>query len=533
MNVSDQELHRLFTGKADGTITAQDHERLCALLKKSAAIRGQWFAFQDAESALLAWSQREALRREEGVGIEMPESHHPAAFPRRSGSLRYLGTLAAGIVIGLVAWAILLRSTNQVAPNTATQNEATTSSVAVLSRGVNMEWDRTLAAPAVNAPLQPGLLRLRSGVVEIEFFQGARLCVEGPAEIQLISAGEAFCRYGRFSAHVPPQARGFRLGTPKGDIVDLGTDFGLDLNEASPELHVFEGEVELHQPQTQMRKLTTGAAAGLEQPGSKRMLVANAAAFTFSRDLDERVSASGREAFERWQEASARWNADPDLRLRLDFQDEKGARSLRNVATNGNGIAAGAIVGGNWTEGRWPGKRALQFRSVSDRVRLNLPGEYPQFTLASWVQLHGLSTRQSQSSLCMSQGIEAGGVHWQVLHDGSICLGIVASAKPSITHDYISPVVFTPERFGQWTHLAAVFDREAREVRFYVNGERLSRHALKGAVVPKPALAELGNWMPSPDYPGSHPVRNFLGCMDDFSLCARALNDAEVRKLAE
>ncbi len=533
MNVSDQELHRLFAGKADGTITAEDHERLSALLTASAETRRQWFAFQDAESALLAWSQREALRREEGVGIEMA-GPNPAASPSKAGGgLRSVGALAAGIAIGLVTWGLWPEPVAPVAPNLAAREEATTSSVAVLARGVNMEWDRTLAAPAVNAPLQPGLLRLRSGVVEIEFFQGARLCVEGPAEIQLISAGEAFCRYGRFSAHVPPQARGFRIGTPKGDIVDLGTDFGLDLNETSPELHVFKGEVELHQPKTAMRMLTTGTAAGLDQNGSTRTLVANAAAFTFSRDLDARVTASGREAFDRWQAASARWNADPDVRLRLDFQDEKGARSLRNVAANGGNIAAGTIVGGNWTEGRWPGKGALQFRSVSDRVRLNLPGEYRQFALSAWVQLHGLSTRQSQSSLCMSQGIETGGIHWQVLHDGSLCLGIVASSRPSVTDDYISPVVFTRERFGQWTHLAAVFDMATREVRFYVNGERLSRHAVKGSVVPKPSLAELGNWMPSPDYPGSHPVRNFVGVMDDFSFCARALRDDEVRQLAE
>ncbi len=528
---NDQELHRLFVGEADGTISPEEHERLCALLKDSAEVRCEWFAFQDAESALLAWAQREAVRRDEGVAIGVNE--HAPVRASGSGRLRYAGALAAGIVIGLVTWALWPKPPEPGARGGAARDEATTSSVAVLARGVNMEWDRALATPAVNAPLPPGLLRLQSGVAEIEFFQGARLCVEGPAEIQLISTNEAFCRYGRFSAHVPPQARGFRLGTPKGDIVDLGTDFGLDLNEASPEVHVFKGEVELHQPQAQVRKLTTGTAVGLAQAGSSQTLVANAAAFTFSHDLDARVTASRLEAFERWQESSARWNDDSDVRLHLDFQDERGSRSLRNTASHGDEITAGTIVGCNWTEGRWPGKRALQFRSVSDRVRLNIPGEYRQLTLAAWVQIHGLSTRQSQSSLCMSQAIEPGGIHWQVLHDGSICLGIVASAKPSITHDYISPVVFTPERFGQWTHLAAVFDMTTREVRFYVNGERLSLHTLKGSVVPKPALAELGNWIPSPDYRGSHPVRNFLGCMDEFSLCSRALNDGEVRKLAE
>ena len=133
----------------------------------------------------------------------------------------------------------------------------------------------------------------------------------------------------------------------------------------------------------------------------------------------------------------------------------------------------------------------------------------------------------------MSQGIEMGGIHWQVLHDGSLCLGIIASSQPGVTDDYISPVVFTRERFGQWIHLATVFDTAAREVRFYVNGKQLSRHVRKRPVLPKPAVAELGNWMPSPDYPGSHPVRNFVGAMDEFSLNDRALSDGEVRKLAE
>lgn len=527
---NSHELHRLFTAKADGTITAEDHERLSTLLKESAEIRRQWFAFQDAESGLLAWSQRESMRRDTGLDLA-------ATLPvsTRRGGLKYLSALAAGVVIGLIAWGVWPKPERLTTGSTklAAREEATTSSVAVLSRGVNMEWDHTLASPAVNTPLAPGVLRLQGGVAEIEFFQGARLCVEGPAEIQLISSGEAFCRYGRFSAHVPPQARGFRLGTPKGDIVDLGTDFGLDLNDKAPELHVFKGEVELHQPQTPMRKLTTGTGASLERPGSTQMLVANAAAFHFSHDLDARVSESRREAFVHWQESSTRRNADPDLRLRLDFQGSPDSRSLPNVAAHGEDIAAGTIVGCNWTEGRWPGKTALQFHSVSDRVRLNLPGEYPQFTFAAWVQLHSLNARQSQSSLCMSQGLEVGGVHWQVLHDGSLCLGIVAQAHPHVTEDYISPIVFTPERFGQWVHLAAAFDMAAHEVRFYVNGELLSRHPIKRQTIPKPVMAELGNWIPSSDYRGPHAVRNFVGCMDEFNLYARALDNAEVRKLAE
>jgi hypothetical protein len=133
----------------------------------------------------------------------------------------------------------------------------------------------------------------------------------------------------------------------------------------------------------------------------------------------------------------------------------------------------------------------------------------------------------------MSQGLEVGGVHWQVIYTGAICLGIVAESHPSVTDDYISPVVFTPERFGQWVHLAAVFDTAGKEVRFYVNGELLSKHPLKRPVMPKPVMAELGNWIPASDYRGPHAVRNFVGCMDEFSLYTRALNNDEVRQLLQ
>ena len=539
---NEHDWHRLFAAKADATITPEEHEALCALLRTSVEARRQWFAFQDAEAGILGWAQRETVRRGEGLDITAVRAARPAGDRRQEPNAmrpwRQFSQIAAAVAATAVIAGILVafwpgasQSPNLSTSASSPREEATTSSVAMLSRGVNAEWDRTLAAPAVNAPLAPGLLRLKSGVVEIEFFQGARLCVEGPAEIQLVSAGEAFCRYGRFSAHVPPQARGFRIGTPKGDIVDLGTDFGLDLNAPSPELHVFKGEVELHQPSMQVRKLTTGNAMDLSQPA--QLMAANADAFAFSRNLTERVTISRREAFTRWQEAGSRWNDAPDLRLRFDFQDQENTGSLRNVAAHGDDVAAGTIVGCNWTEGRWPGKSALQFRSVSDRVRINVPGEYAQLTLAAWVQLHSLGSRQAQSSLCMSQGIEAGGIHWQILHDGSICLGLGISARPKIVDDYISPIVFTPERFGQWTHLAAVLDGASQEVRFYVNGQRLSTHPLKRTANARPAIAELGNWNPSSDYRGAHPVRNFVGCMDEFSLSARALTDSAIRQLAE
>lgn len=535
---SQPEWIRLFAAKADGTITPEDHDRLSALLLESAEARLAWFEFQDAEAGLLAWAQRESALRSEGPAHQTP-SVTVARMGRQAGNASgwrvMAGAAAALVVAGVAVWLAKTRDATPESPggaNMVIQDEATTSAVAVLTRGVDLVWEEESEAPSLNEPLSPGSLKLRSGVAEIEFFQGARLCIEGPAEIRLVSAGEAYCSSGRFSAEVPPHAKGFRIGTPKGDLVDLGTEFGLDLTGGTPALHVFKGEVELHRPEAPMQLLTTGQAARMESASAAESLPADDSAFRFSRDMDARVEAAQQRAFEGWLENSQRWMADPALLLRLDFQDGSGARSLRNLAPNGKDIAAGTIVGSIWTQGRWPGKKALQFRSLSDRVRLNIPGEYRRLTATASVQLHGLNVRQS--SLCMTQGLGKGYMHWQVLHDGSLCLGVGEGAErpgngvPVRWQDYISPVVFTPERFGQWVHLAVVYDLEAGEVRFYVNGARFSSHPIKATVPISPGMVELGNWTPTPDK-RQQPVRNFAGCMDEFSIFSRALSDDEIR----
>ena len=72
--------------------------------------------------------------------------------------------------------------------------------------------------------------------------------------------------------------------------------------------------------------------------------------------------------------------------LHFDFKNRMSSDwTLRNATTN-DSAPDGIIVGCQWTEGRWPGKRALEFRSVSDRVRLDVPGEFEALTLSAPVQ---------------------------------------------------------------------------------------------------------------------------------------------------
>ena len=176
---------------------------------------------------------------------------------------------------------------------------------------------------------------------------------------------------------------------------------------------------------------------------------------------------------------------------------------------------------------RWPGKQGLEFRQVSDRVRFHVPGEFASLTLAAWVRVDALPNRFN--SLFMADGWEEGGPHWHVSADGKLELGVQGPNRKGGAH-YYSPAVLTPDRFGQWVHLAVAHDGENGLVTHYVDGRPVVREEVKLDIPIQIGDAEIGNWNLGPR-PHTNPVRFFTGCMDEFLLYTRALTDPEVGRL--
>ncbi|MDZ4289618.1 MAG: LamG-like jellyroll fold domain-containing protein [Prosthecobacter sp.] len=491
----------------EGTLSEAEAATLLDLLQ----------AQPDLADRLLSDLSLDAMLRELKGGA--PEVAAPPAIRR---SQRRFTWVALGGVAALAACLTLMSTWAWRGPQEL--DEATSAAVAVLARGINLEWEDAEAAPLPGTALSPGWLRLKSGVAQIEFYQGARVTLEGPASIQLVSSSEAYCSTGRLSAHVPPQARGFRIKTPQGTIVDLGTDFGLDLSHPSAQVHVFKGEIEWHPQDAAMQSLKEGQA--LATGPASHALLANAAAFASLGDLEQRTADSERVEFENWLVKSRRWDDDAALLLRFDFQDRVDTRSLLNHAAQSPHFPAGSIVGCDWTEGRWMGKRAREFRNVSDRVRLSVPGEYQHLSLSAWVRVNGLD--RAFNSLFMVEGYRDGAVHWQITRQGVLRLGVAGrNGNPSI--DYDTPMIFTPERLGQWLHLATVYDAAAREVRHYLNGALLARLPVKKVFPLHLGVAELGNWNDG-GRSDRVPVRHFSGAIQEFALYSRVLTPEEIRQ---
>jgi hypothetical protein len=372
---------------------------------------------------------------------------------------------------------------------------------------------------------------MKSGLAQVVFYSGARVVIEGPAEFQIISPTEASCRMGRLTAEVPPQARGFRIATPHMDVTDLGTAFGLDVKDGATELHVFKGAGDFQASDRRDRQdLHEGSGVVVEGSQPPRAIAADAKAFASLFALRDKSVAAESSRRDRWRAASLRLNQDPSLLVHFDFEHADASEwSLRNASSESAAVPDGTIVGCQWVEGRWPAKQALEFRGVSDRVRLKVPGEFESLTLAAWVRVHGLD--RQFNSLFMCDGFDAGTLHWLIRDDGVLGLTVIGSGPGNYQIVTSRPVV-PLDQFGMWLHLAAVVDGTARRVTHYVNGKMVADNALKILPPYHIGTAELGNWY-GRGFPEDDPfmIRNFSGAMDEFCLFRRALPPAEIQSL--
>jgi hypothetical protein len=128
---------------------------------------------------------------------------------------------------------------------TAPEDEADAAvSVARLLNMVDCRWQHDLA-PAAGEVAEGTDLRLESGFAELRFNSGARVVLQGPVWLTPTAENAGQLHQGKLTARVPVPAQGFTIDTPTGQVVDLGTEFGLHvLPSGETVVSVFFGKVE-------------------------------------------------------------------------------------------------------------------------------------------------------------------------------------------------------------------------------------------------------------------------------------------------
>ena len=312
---SDQQLARLNRLVADND---QTREYVCRLMQQIGNIR--WGARQNINSSLSAiracWAEEqteeELDQSAKGLPDDKRRSTHPAPpIPYYSGSSQELSETVletpSDRPIGLPDSG----GANPMRSMTLGRFSVVAGIVSALMLGLWI-WPRNggdrareqASAQKGSASgsfqlLNVGEVRIDSGTARLRLPNVGYIIVDGPAELELVTPMRIRLDRGRIRVRVTePTGHGFVVVTPHGEVVDLGTEFGVEVADVrATELVVFEGAVDLRMPGAAARKpsverLTGGEGIRFGRDGrfERIMSINTGHVATFQRAIDANSS---------------------------------------------------------------------------------------------------------------------------------------------------------------------------------------------------------------------------------------------------
>jgi hypothetical protein len=229
----------LFTRLRDDETFRQafvDEISLLGMLKATQSSEPRWLRLEDE----IGWS---ASSRGDVETLTRTVLDEGGRRLRRSRLVRWCATAALAALAVTVLFGIFRRQ--NTVPGVPAESPRDGITIATAIKVDDVHWESgSGATPDEGSVVTPGRLRLRSGRLTLAFFNGASLSIEGPADLDLLAADRVFCRRGKLRARVPHGAEGFTVLGPGYEVVDLGTEFALNLDQAGGKsmVMVFEGE---------------------------------------------------------------------------------------------------------------------------------------------------------------------------------------------------------------------------------------------------------------------------------------------------
>jgi hypothetical protein len=539
--MTTQEQSLLLDALLDGEISEADFLRLEAELSVDGEVRQAFYRRLQMES-LLEELASEAWRGPEGVASG---TSHPAAG-RGLWITGILIAIAAGLmaVLSLAAW-------NRDAPAdvymlAANQgDEPSASGFAILSGQTDALWE---GEPLASGGLLPsGEIHLVSGLVHVELFSGVQMVIQGDAVFSIDSPMQVSMVKGRARAHVPDPAHGFRIKTAGGDVVDLGTEFTIDVDQNRSNVKVVDGEVELRPRDADVRRLRDGDGLQLTSRGTIGAGPSDAIGLIGPAAFQDALARRQSDQYRSWQEATRTLRQDSRLLAHYTVDPEAGwSRELVNGASADNRpdhapIAGdGAVVVAEPTQDRWGRSGgALDFSRMGSRVRVVVPGEHRGLTLLCWVKINSLD--RWFNSLFLTDGHEGREPHWQIMNDGRLFFSVKPESVDELSEAeqeqqvFYSPPFWDTSMSGQWIMLCTVYDVDQQQVTHYLNGEPISVAPIPDRLLVdsiKIGSASVCNWsQPMYRSDATFVVRNLNGSVDEFALFSGALSSDEISVL--
>lgn len=228
------ELFDLMNDLVDQTLDEVREERLRELLRLGPEARRFYINFLLFHQALRHECE---MRRERRMATPIPAAKAKLLDFSLTRWLRQWLPLAATAVLLLVLGIMLHRS--------RTVSPVSSAPVAFVGYVNRVVWDHAAGQARLGFGLAPGWLQIHSGVLRLNFISGAAVTVKGPATLRLVDGKTIVLKSGRLAVLADvPDAHGFTVRTPAGQLVDLGTEFAATVSSNGvTQLHVYEGNV--------------------------------------------------------------------------------------------------------------------------------------------------------------------------------------------------------------------------------------------------------------------------------------------------
>mgnify|MGYP001236785462 CR=1 FL=1 len=532
MKLTEQE-QRWLEDYCNETISADEFEKFQDAMEANAELRRAFRKYLSIDAGLRQGSESV---QEIGLAWSSPEPGNVVALP---SAWKWVAIAAAG-VMGIF-FATRPLPVTPVADASDKKVEPSAQGFGVLTGVDGAAWE-SHPELAQGDLLPAGEIRMTAGVAQLELFSGVTLVVEGDAAFEIHSSMEMSVVRGKIRANVPEPAHGFRIRSAEGEVVDLGTEFAVNITNGKSEVHVLDGEIEWYPNGAPNKKLMKkGEALRWTQDGALETLVAKAGSFVGMRELNERLNSGRSSRRNVWLDHSRRLARDERVVAYYPMsQPGQWHRELYNEARETEAATDGAIVAAKRAVDRFGhADGALDFSGTGSRVKVNVDEELSSLTLMAWVKIDSLD--RWYNSLFLTDGHELNEPHWQIMDDGRLFFSVKrreADREKKLWDKHIvySKPFWTPAMSGKWTHIATTYDTSTYTVTHYINGKQFHQEVLPENMQVdrvKIGAASIGNWSEPTRNDAKFSVRNLNGSMDEFAIFSAALSAVEIAELYE
>ena len=260
-------LNELIQSSCDETLDKASHRELEQLLLESDAAAQEYVEVVQVWSGLMDWAavteecNEKVLRKSEAVIYK-----YPSYKILWCGLTSLAAMLALAFTFGTYWGSGFQVDRAMVADQSASspiqdRKAVKTSKPRYIARVVEVSedaaWGESKPQEFLFRLTKGEQLELKSGSARIEFASGASVILEGPTAFETIAADAGRLLRGRITGHADDG--NFRLLTDVADVIDLGTEFGVCVDENSfIDVCVFDGEVDVNVRSTPTQKGTSG-----------------------------------------------------------------------------------------------------------------------------------------------------------------------------------------------------------------------------------------------------------------------------------